>query len=242
MKIKDNVIFAIVLFILWQCISICIGNNIILPQPFEVFFSMLIQFFSPFFFPTISMTVFRVLFSLFISFFCAIILVFVLFKNRKLSIYFDQFLLIIRSLPNVTIILLLLFWLNREVSVITVCFLLLFPMIYQNLKESLSSIYDEWKDVIRMNPQPFFPLIRYVYLPLMVTSIKASLINGSSLGFKVGIMAEILSQVPVGMGRQIQFARLDIDLAGMMGWTIWLLIFVFIFDYLFKKFINRIFR
>jgi len=43
------------------------------------------------------------------------------------------------------------------------------------------------------------------------------------MGFKVCVMAEILSQVKTGIGRQMNIGRLNLEIASVFGWTLWLL-------------------
>ncbi|MBR5207508.1 MAG: ABC transporter permease, partial [Erysipelotrichaceae bacterium] len=43
-------------------------------------------------------------------------------------------------------------------------------------------------------------------------------------GFKVCVMAEILGQVSAGIGRQMNIGRLNLDLASVFGWTLWLIL------------------
>ena len=241
MKKREWALFLIGMIFLWQCSSWVVNNPFILPSPFDVFLQMIQQCQEPVFIKSIIFTILRVFFSLFLSFIFALLCVFVFFKHSKARSYFEKLLLIVRSIPNVTWILLLLFWLQREAVVTMVSFLLLFPMIYENLKISLTRIFDTYKDVILTNPHPFFPLCFHVYLPLMKDSIQASLISASSMGFKVGIMAEILAQVSVGLGKQIQWSHLNAELASMIAWTIWLLLCAFIFDSIFRYCLKKIF-
>ena len=99
-----------------------------------------------------------------------------------------------------------------------------------------------WHDVLMIYPQSMYVTVTRIYIPLMKSAVVSSLISASSLAFKVGVMAEILGQVQTGIGRQIQLARLDIDLASVMAWTIWLILIVFVFDALIKKLLHLITR
>lgn len=80
-----------------------------------------------------------------------------------------------------------------------------------------------------------------VYLPLLRPAMASSWITCSSLGFKVVVMAEIMTSVSLGIGANMQYDRLNVNLAGVMAWTIWLLICVCIFNKLLKKVLERLF-
>lgn len=230
------------LLIVWIALSLWIDNSIILPRPDEVFLTMLHQALSPDLYFSLIMTILRVFTSLVLSFGLAFLLAFVFFRYRKAAVYFHQILLFLRSIPNVTFIIIFLFWVNREMSVTIVAFLLLFPIFYQNIYEALCEIQGQWKDVLLIYPQGFPIKCRKLYFPLLKNAIVTSWITCSSLAFKVVVMAEILASVSVGVGSNMQFARLNVDLVGVFAWTIWLLICVSLFNKLLKNVLFRIYE
>lgn len=235
MKFRQWIYFVISVLAIWLGFSVLIDNVYILPRPQHVMLIMLDQITSLTLYFSILTTVVRAFASLMISFIAACIFSLLAMKYRLFQLYCDKVLLILRSIPNVTYVILLLFWVSREIMVFIVSFLLLFPVIYQALYEALFDIDKNWKDVMKMYPQTLWITFSKIYLPLIKPAIVSSLISASSLSFKVGVMAEILGQVHSGIGRQMQLARLDVDLASVMAWTIWLLICVFVFDGVIKK-------
>lgn len=241
MKLKQWIVFLIVIALLWTVASLWIDNSIILPAPWEVLKQMVVQVQESDLYLSLGMTFFRVLLSVSLSSLFGMVLAFVSQRYKTFSLYFEQILLFLRSIPNVTFVILLLFWVNREASVYIVAFLLLFPIFYQSFYEAVQDINGLWKDVFSVYPQSFFTKLRLVYLPFLRPAIVSSWITCSSLGFKVIVMAEILTSVSWGIGTNMQYARLNVDLAGVMAWTIWLLICVSIFNKLLKKVLERLF-
>ena len=95
----------------------------------------------------------------------------------------------------------------------------LFPTIYSSLYSGLQHMDENLKRVVQLYPESRWYLLRRVYLPLLSSSIQASLSNGISLTFKVGVMSEIMGQVPMGIGRQMNLCRLTSDMTGVFAWT-----------------------
>lgn len=230
------------LLIIWMLGSIYIDNVFILPSPIRVGNEMLSMCSTKVFYQSCLYTIVRVLYSIFISFVFGSICAFISSRYTFIQSIFSKLLLIVRSLPNVTIIILLLFWVSREMTVFLVSFLLLFPIVYENIFHSIEKIKNEWKDVLFIYKQPFLYQVKDVYLPMLGAAISSSLISAASLGFKVGIMAEILGQVQNGIGRQIQIARVNFELGRVMAWTIWVLVLVFIVDFCLRKILKGIFK
>lgn len=241
-KILNWAYFIILMLILWQILFYVFHNSFILPSPFSVFKTMCIFLKNIDFYIAFFYTVVRVIFSIFISFFLSFLTSFICVKYSFINNFFSKLLLIIRTLPNVTIIILLLFWIPKEMTVLVVTLFLLFPIIHEELYNTITQINHEYKDLFILYHQSFYTKFKFVYLPLMKGAISSTLISTGSLAFKVIIMAEILAQTSIGVGRQIQISRLNIELQEVMAWTIWIIIFVFIFNSLYKTLIQIIYK
>lgn len=242
MKVRYWIYFIAGFLVFWLILSCLINNIYILPSPFMVIEIMIKLLFTTSFYSSVFMSVFRAVLSVIVSFIVAVLVAIISLRNHFISSLLEKTILILRSIPNVTYVILLLFWVSRETMVFIVSFLLLFPIIYQNIFESLKEQENLWHDVLMIYPQSMYVTVTRIYIPLMKSAVVSSLISASSLAFKVGVMAEILGQVQTGIGRQIQLARLDIDLASVMAWTIWLILIVFVFDALIKKLLHLITR
>lgn len=241
MKLRQWILLVSCILITWFLASAWIDNSIILPSPYEVIEQMITQIKDIKLYESLVMTFFRVFLSVFVSSIVAFIVSFLSHSYKSFATYFDPILLFLRSIPNVTFVILLLFWVSREMSIYIVSFLLLFPIFYQNLYESIQEISKSWKDIFIIYPQSWFKKLKMVYLPLLRPAIVSSWISCSSLGFKVVVMAEIMTSVSLGIGANMQYDRLNLNLAGVMAWTIWLLICVCIFNTLLKKVLERLF-
>ena len=52
--------------------------------------------------------------------------------------------------------------------------------------------------------------------------------------FKVSVMAEILTQVQIGVGKQLSFDRNMLDMTGIFAWTIWIIIISLLVENIFS--------
>ena len=234
-KLFDWILGIGILLIVWTGIAYLAQNPFICPYPAEVFGIMIEQVQTFDFYTHIFATIARTLFAFSISFSLGILLAIATYRHKQVLNYIEKVILILRSIPNITFIILFLFWFNREWTITCVSFLLLFPIVFQNSIAALQEIDTTWKDVLTIYPQPLSYTIKRIYIPLMKSSLQASAVSTLSLAFKVGVMAEILAQVPYGIGRSMQWEKLNVNLAGVMAWTIWLILLVFIFNTWMKR-------
>ncbi len=231
--------FFVILLSVWQVAAWSIQNALICPTPGQVAKTMVEQFQAPTFWPAIGATVLRALFALGVSFVAALPISFLGAFYPWWGGFFNRLVSIFQTVPNVCYIVLLLFWSTREQTVILTGFFLLFPLLYRSLYESLCAIQKQWKALWHIYPQPKYVLMVKICFPLLRFSLLAAMKSASSLSFKVCVTSEILTGLMVGIGKRMQMARLNLDLAGVVGWSIWLVILVFVFERLWSFFIDR---
>ena len=238
---KRGIITLIFLLIFWMILGEIIDNPIKLPSFFDVILYMFNLLFEYKFYEAFLYTFIRSLFGLVLALGCAIILGMISGLNSKFEEYFEPNYTILKSIPNISYILIVLIWTNSTFATCAISFMVMFPMAYSNVLTGMKSIDKQHIDILRLYAPDLKYAILKVYLPLISNYIFASLSNGIGLTFKVGIMAEILGSVSPGLGRQFQICRLNVDMVGTFAYTIWLILFLFVFEMMIKK-LKEIFK
>lgn len=228
-----------VLFLLWELLAVQINNDFLIPYPTAVIKMMSQQIWTTVFYQNVVATLYRSLLGLFIACILAFLCAYVSFRFHSFHDLFYPFLLLTRSVPNVAYIIIILVWFGPEKSAAIVSFLIIFPTIYANLFHGLYGIAPNLDKVMQLYPEKEMYRIRRIYLPLLRLPIQASLTTGISLTFKVGVMAEILGQVQIGIGRQLNICRITTNVTGLFAWTLWIILILLIMECLlhliFKK-------
>lgn len=226
--------FFAVLFCLWWAAAGAVDNIMVLPSPPEVIRSMADQLMDPGFWPAVGLTLGRIVLALAISLASGMVLALTAFLVPATEFFLSRLLLILRSVPNIAFIILTLFWMDREAAVLLVLWLLLVPIVYSALYSRLEQIRRSHAEFFHVFPQPWTVRMKEVFLPELAGTWPAVITTASSLACKAGVMAEILCQVPGGIGRGMQASKFALDTPGVIAWTIWLLVFAFLLDRLWK--------
>lgn len=233
---------GLAVLVFWWAAAWQADNAIIAPSPLEVLEQMVQQVQNPALYTAAWATLVRTVIGLFFSFAAACAAVLLAFFFEKTAVVLNQAVVILQAIPNIAYIILLLFWTGRQTAVILVIFFLLFPIMYRELYEAMEDLRRKWRDVLLLYPQPWYVLLHKAMLPQMKPALSASLKSGASLGFKAGIMAEILASVPAGLGRLMQSARFNLNVAGVLGYVFWMLLLVFLLERLARALIVWLFR
>lgn len=237
---KEHFISIGMLLIIWVYLSFKIGNDILVPYPNEVIHAILAILTDSKQIHNILTTIYRCFIGFSISLILGMTIAILAEKFSVIQHLFEPFNSLIKTIPNISYIIVVLIWLGQEASVIVICFLILFPLFYNNFFHELISEDQDLKDVYKIYPAPFseylrLRTLRMLYIPIIQTGKTAF-----SLGFKVCIMAEILGQVHHGIGNQLYIDKINLDTTGIFAWTVIIILISFLVDLLFNRLLIKI--
>lgn len=231
---KRGLTTLLVLLILWFGLGNMVNNEIKLPALLDVFGAMGVMITSFSFYEALLITFWRALSGLAIAMLVGIMLGVCAGLSKKFEDYFAPLFLILKSIPNISYILIVIIWSSNSFAVRVISFMIMFPMIYSNVLSGMKAIHSDLIDVMRVYPESKFDEIIKVYLPCIMPYILAAFSSGLGLTFKVGIMAEIIGSVNSGIGRMFQVFRLNVDMVSTFALTIWLIVFLAILEWLLR--------
>lgn len=230
---KKAYIYAIICLILtWFIAASLINNEVILPNINQTINSLLIIVKSSNFVFIVVDTVIRTFVAIGISFLIGLLLSILSFKNSKFKDFIHPIYLIFKTIPNITFIILGLIWLGRSGSVILIVSLVTAPIIYAELLSGFEQIDENLLLNTRTYSNNYYLKFKRIYLPLIYNDMITALRTTLSLGFKVTIMAELLSQIQTGIGRELYYAKINLETADIFGWTIIIIFISTIFDWI----------
>ena len=232
---KRGSLTALLLILLWYILSLLVHNEFIIPSPNTVMSKMFFDIFSKEFYYIVFTSLFRLLKGLVVSLIFGVPLGLIAGLSQKTSDYLRPLNAIIKSIPNMSYMIILLIWVGSENGVIFVSFFVLFPLIFTNIQSGIEQLDKNLKNALRIYPAPFLVKLKGVYIPQILPYLYSSLKVGFGLGLRVCIMAEVLNQVKVGMGKQIYYARNILDMSAIFSWTIWMIIISILLEMILEK-------
>lgn len=216
---RRKVLIWILYFILWQGIAMFVNQSIILPSFLDVFNRLVTILSDSPFYVHLFYTLFRVVLGTVVAFVLSFIFAILSYDFDFVDNALKPIVLISKTIPNITYILLVLIWFSREMSVFFVTLLILFPVLYTQISSALLGINPEHLEVLKLYPETYFYRLFKVILPLIKISLIEGIKGALSLGFKVGVMAEILGQVQPGLGYLMHLARMNFETVDLFAYT-----------------------
>lgn len=231
------------MFVLWYIFSIKVNNDILIPYPNQVFLTMYKQLGSDYFYLAIFGTIFRLLKGIFYSLLLATFIALFTTRYKTIDNIFKPIELFLKSIPTVSYIIISIIWLGKNNSADLVVFLVVFPILYQNITYGLTLHNEEQKEVLLIYPEKYSVVLRKILLPELLPQLAIGFRSSIALGFKVCVMAELLAYSSTGIGRYLYLARLNLDMTSLIAWSVWVIFIASFFDDFFVrliKFIERI--
>jgi NitT/TauT family transport system permease protein len=234
---RNALLFAIsigALLALWFLSARLLGSEILLPGPGEVLRATANLLTEDDFLGHVGATLSRSLVAFALATACAGVLGIAAGVFPSLELLLRPWVLIVRSTPVISIILLTLVLLRSGVVPAIVALLITFPLVYVTVVEGVSSVDPALEEMSRLYRVPLRRRIRRLYIPSVAPFFLSGLHAALGLTFKVVAAAEVLAQPRSGVGSAMQEARILLKTAEVLAWTVVLLLLSALGELLFR--------
>lgn len=209
----------IVIVIIWAVACEIVGNDYVLPSPWETFAKLGDVIGQKNFRTAYGNTMLRSLISFAISLVAALFVATLSKLSRILREMIVPVLAVMRSLPTMAVILMLLVWLNPGTAPIAVTIMVILPMLYTSALAAFDQVDIELISMCRVYKVPVLKRILHVYLPISGAYLVSE--SGAALAFSVKLMvsAEVLSNTYKSLGGMISQSKVYMDMPEMLALT-----------------------
>lgn len=220
LNIICSVAAVLIMWLCWIIIYYSVKNDYIVPSFQDTFAELFKCLKESAFWTAFFMTLLRTVEAFAISFILAAVCAALSACSKIFAEIIKPFMVILRTLPTLAVILLLLIWTNAKVAPVIVTVLVLFPMIYARFNAAIGGVdrgLTEMAEVygIRKRDRLF-----KIYLPLVSPNILSQIGADISLGLKLTISAEVLSNTYKSLGGMMQNARAFVEMPRLAALTL----------------------
>ena len=219
-----NCIFPIlvvaVIFLIWWIAALAIDASLVLPSPSESLRAFFDYFAEASFWRAIGNTMWRSFYSFIVSFALAIVSALLAYRYRYAKKLINPFIAFIRSVPTMSVILILIIWLNPRIAPAVVAIIVIFPTLYSSFAAAVESIDPRliaMSEVYRVSKKE---RICKLYLPNMAPGLFEGSASGFSLNIKLVIAAEALAHTTASIGSMMNFSQALLETQELFALTI----------------------
>ncbi len=185
------------------------------------------------------MTLVRLVISFVLASLGGIILGFISAKYEMVEIWQRPIVTILRTIPVVSVIIILFILIGANIAPYIIVFLMIFPLFYQSTIDIIHRIDTSLIDVLTMNEGHFKESLKYVYIPILKNGLFVTMFQAFGLGVKVVVMSEYLMQTKHSIGKSIFMAKITLAYDQVYAWTIILILMTFLMEVIINKAKNK---
>ena len=238
-SILQNKIFKIVLAIafwfgIWYITAYAIDKEVFLPYPHTVINRLFVLIQNPAFFKVVAASLVRILSGFAIGTLLGFFLALLTNFSSVAEAIIAPSIRVIRATPVVSFILLAYLWLDNDTIPAFISILMVTPIVWQNISSGLINLdknLSQMADVFKIKKtKRFFKII----FPQLTSYLYAGCVTSLGLAWKSGVAAEVISYPQIAIGKEMNEAKVLLETADVLVWTLTLIILSLVFEFLFK--------
>lgn len=207
------------LLLVWQGAALAVGREILIPTPKATFNEILRIMGGPHFQTAVGNTLKRAVTGFAVALLAGLGLGLAGGFSKPVYYLLRPFVLVSKAVPTMAMILLALIWLESEKAPVLVGFVVVFPILYENVVQGIRQVDPKLVEMMSVFEQNKWQQLKHLYLPSIGGYLSSGMAAAMALNLKIIIAAEVLSQPRISMGTSFQIERANLNTAGVFAWS-----------------------
>lgn len=219
-RTAKKIIAVVLLLAVWQAAAMLLDQKVLLASPVQVFIRLFTLWKEPEFVSAIVFSLLRIAGGFLLAFITGNILAVLAGKHEWIEILLSPVMITIKTVPVASFIIIALVWLSSRRLSIFISFLMVLPVIYNNVLKGIRCIDAKMNEMAEVYRLPWGRKFRYIWLP----AIKPYLFSGTSIAlgmaWKAGIAAEVIGIPEGSIGEMLFNAKIYLNTTDLFAWTV----------------------
>lgn len=203
----------------WQVLALVINEKIIIVGPLEVLQRIFSIWKEEDFLQTILFSLLRIFSGFSLAVLIGTLLAILANKHPFFETLIWPWMSTIKSVPVASFIVICLIWMSAKNISIFISFLIVLPIIYQNMSQGIKYLDQDMDEFARVFRLSSVKKLKYVVLPQMKPYIISAVSVAIGLAWKSGIAAEVIGSVDGSIGRQLYLSKVYLITEDLLAWT-----------------------
>ena len=241
-KNKIHKITAVLLALLfWQIVAMILNRSFLLSSPVEVVKALFELGGKNVFWMGLGKSIFKILLGFLAGGGVGIFLAGLSYRFKLFEIYISPYIMVIRSVPVASFVIIILIWLGSEALSVLVCFFMVMPIFYANTLEGLKSVDVKMLQMAKIYELGQKAKFIYIYLPGLESFLISSSVASMGIAFKSGIAAEVIGRPKNTLGFFLFDAKIYLETSKVFAITLIVILCSAIFERLIIFIMQRFF-
>lgn len=211
---------AILLWIgVWQVLAMAIGEKIIIVSPIEVLKEIFRSLGDKVFWINIGYSTSKVIGGFISGTIIGVLFAILANRYNLMRILLEPLFQSIKTVPVVSFIIILLFFIKNFYLPIIISTLIVLPITYFNVLNALLNIDKRFLTIARLYNFSYAKKLKYIYIPAIKKSLRGTFKSTAGLAWKSALAAEVIAMPKYGMGKEILQGKLYLETEKVFAYT-----------------------
>lgn len=221
--------------LVWQVISMLVGNDLLLVGPLETFRALIVHGLETDFWLACCGSVLRIGAGFVAGMLLGVLLAMLSARTKWLEEVLEPVMILLKTVPVASFVVLFLIWWRSAYLAVAISFCVTFPQLYMN---TLAGVKSTDKKLLEM-AQVFCICGRdrffYILRPALKPFWDSAICMAAGMSWKAGVAAEVIGLPNHAIGERLYMSKIHLDTAGVLAWTVVVIILSVVFERMIKS-------
>ncbi len=236
---KHSVVIIAGWLMIWQIVSMCVNNSILLVGPIDTLVVLLEKIAEWPFWKSVFGSVMRITAGFLAGWLLGLMLAMLSGWKRMAEEVLKPVIVLMKTVPVASFVVLFLIWFRTDVLAVVISMFVVLPNVYLSTLEGIKSTDGkllEMAKVYDLHPvDRFFYIYRPALKPFWDSCMKLSI----GMSWKSGVAAEVIGTPDFSIGEQLYMSKIHLDTSGVLSWTVVIILLSFVCEKSFLWLWNR---
>lgn len=214
----------------WQGVSLAVGSEILVASPARTFGALLSLLREGAFYRAVLGSLMRICAGFALALALGIALGALSFVVGWVRALLHPVVSVVKATPVASFVILALIWISSKNLSIFISFLMVFPIMYENMLAGLESADAKLLEMGRVFHLSRMARIRAIYLPAAYPFLLSAARLSLGMCWKSGIAAEVIGQPRQSIGAELNQAKLFFNTPDLFAWTVTIIVVSVVFE------------
>ena len=214
----------------WQGVSLAVGSEILVASPARTFGALLSLLREGAFYRAVLGSLMRICAGFALALALGIALGALSFVVGWVRALLHPVVSMVKATPVASFVILALIWISSKNLSIFISFLMVFPIMYENMLAGLESADPKLLEMGRVFQLSRLSRIRAIYLPAAYPFLLSAARLSLGMCWKSGIAAEVIGQPRQSIGAELNQAKLFFNTPDLFAWTVTIIVVSVVFE------------
>ena len=227
---REKMLSLILALLIWQGLTLIIGQPIILVGPITVIKRLARLIFSKEFWRAVIFSGRRITLGFLTALVTGFVLGLLAGRHKKIETLLWPYMAAVKAVPVASFVVLCLIWFKSKNLSVVISFLMVLPIIYFGVLSGMKDIDRKMLEMATVFKMPGADRFAIIELPSVYPMLTSGCRSALAMAWKAGIAAEVIGTPTGSIGTMLYSAKIYFETGDLLAWTVVIVLCSIVFE------------